>query len=45
MINYTAPAYRVGSHVTRLYDVTGSSELVLGSTGMFQIPIIFKLIQ
>ena len=32
VINYTAPAYRVGSHVTRLYDVTGSSELVLGST-------------
>ena len=32
MINYTAPAYRVGSHVTRLYDVTGSSETSFRST-------------
>jgi len=32
VINFTAPAYSAGSHQARLYDITGSAILVLGST-------------
>ena len=30
LINWSAPAYRVDSHVSRLYDVTGSAVLAVG---------------
>lgn len=37
-VDALAPAFRVGGHQARLYDVTNSAELLLGMTGAYSQP-------